>query len=105
MELAMDMYKLVSFVSLKYYSNFMFENFKEINLKKTYNGDTESLMLITANLRCICLNWPKNAIEATQEEPGDEGGPEIGAEPKHNVEDNSAHQQINIISLQAVLSN
>jgi hypothetical protein len=53
-------------------------------------------MLITANLRCVCLNWPKNAIEATQEEPSNEGGPKIGTEPKHNVEDNSAHQQINI---------
>ena len=62
-------------------------------------------MLIAANLRCICLHRPKNAIESTQEEPGEEGRPEIGAEPKHNVEDNSAHQQINIINLQALMSN
>lgn len=62
-------------------------------------------MHIAANLRCICLHRPKNAIESTQEEPGDEGRPEIGAEPEHNVEDNSAHWHINIIRLQATLSN
>ena len=79
---------------------------KNLRIKqKTYNGDTKSLMVIAANLRCVCLHRPKNAIESTQEEPGDKGGPEIGAEPKHNVEDNSAYQQINIISLQAVMSN
>ena len=82
-----------------------FSHYKNWRIKqKTYNGDTKSLMVIAANLRCICLHRPKNAIESTQEEPGDKGGPEIGAEPKHNVEDNSAYQQINIISLQAIMS-